>query len=124
MRKPTGRSGTFSNFGSINNLGSITSTGVILNSGYINNTSSASITNSRTITNNGNIANSGTLANACGGVIFGPGTITGDPVTTITVCTATISPVPEFPTEMLAAVMLTLMIVVSLAARRGRGRSS
>jgi hypothetical protein len=113
--------GTLSNFGTIANLGSIAISGIVLNSGYVSNNASGSITNSRTITNTGRIANFGALTNACGGVIDGPGTIVGNPVAT-TVCTSTTTPVPEFPTEMVAPVLLSVLVLLSLVYKKGPRR--
>jgi hypothetical protein len=112
-------SGTLSNFGSIDNSGSISNSGTFLNSGNVANGPGASITNARLITNDGGIANSGTITNACGGVIFGPGMVSGTPVTTTSACPATTTPAPEFPTEMLGPVTLSLLAVFLLAFKKG-----
>jgi hypothetical protein len=112
--------GTLTNRASIINNGSITASGIVLNSGYISNNSNATITNSRTITNTGRIDNSGTVTNACGGVIDGAGTITGNPVSASTGCKSTTSPVPEFPAEAVVPVLLSILILVSLVYGKGR----
>ena len=116
--------GTFSNMGTTTNSGSITSAGVILNFGYIANNSSGSITNSRTISNTGNIANLGQITNACGGVIDPTGTISGNQVASATSCTSTTAPAPEFPTAMLVPVLLSALVLASVAFGRGPRRKA
>ncbi|MDA4115007.1 MAG: hypothetical protein OK442_00455 [Thaumarchaeota archaeon] len=111
--------GTFSNMGTTTNSGSITSSGVILNFGYIGNNSSGSITNSRTLSNTGNISNLGQITNACGGVIDPTGTISGNPVAGATSCSSTTTPAPEFPSEALVPLLLSVLVLVSLAYGRG-----
>jgi hypothetical protein len=104
----------------MSNLGSINSSGVILNSGNINNNSSGSITNSREIANTGSIDNSGAITNACGGVIDGTGTVSGNPVTTATGCVVT-TPAPEFPDGMVLAVMLSALVLASIISKKSLG---
>lgn len=114
-------SGTLTNRASIFNNASIVISGIVLNSGYIGNNPNGTITNSRTITNTGRIHNLGILNNACGGVIEGPGAISGNPVTSTTSCTTTTTstPVPEFSPEMLVPVTLSILIFVTFLTRKG-----
>jgi hypothetical protein len=116
-------SGIVTNIGSITNSGSIVNTGTIMNSGGITNGQGASVTNSRIITNAGSIVNSGSITDTCGGVLYGPGTVSGEPVNSTVVCTTTTS-VPEFPTGTIALVLLAALVLTSLATRKRLGHTA
>ena len=114
--------GSFTNLDSISNSGLIQSSGVLQNSANISNNVTGVIINARTITNSGSIVNSGAITDDCGGVIYGLGTISGNPVASASCTSSTTStPVPEFPAEMLLPVTLSMLILVTFLTRKGLG---